>query len=215
MARSPAEAVGTPRRVGARAGAPLAVAVLAAACAAAGGGPLLLHPAPPAADGYRLDVGALVFEGRGISVTARPMDWRLVEEELRAAGPNPFGDGEAGTGRFVFIRLRVENRSAETLVLNPLRATLLHEERTPYLPVEHSDLLMLSGSDPAAAARGAAFRRCCLDQTLTLRAGGSAERYLVFRSPGREGEMSLVLDEVWLGTSALELRFPFEAFPGR
>ncbi|HEY6000512.1 MAG TPA: hypothetical protein VI078_14585 [bacterium] len=202
-------------------GLALAVA-LAGACAtpaATPKGPLLLHPVPPVAKGYSLVQGAIVYAGSGVTISARPWDYRLVAQELARSGePNPFGASEEATGRFLFIRVRLENRSARTLVFNPLRATLVQEGETPIIPVENGDLVAFAGEDIVAAeALARTFRRLSFDLTATVPAGGTLERYLVFRAPdgGPKKLLELRLDDLWLGPTAFDLRFPFELFPGK
>jgi len=198
-----------------------AACALALACGCAGQkkptGPLLLHPVPPAAEGYALVQGAIVYTGPGFTVSARPWDYRLVAEEFARAGdPNPFGKDEAATGQFLFVRLRFENRTAKSLVFNPLRAMLTGNNEAPILPVENADLVAFADENLAAAeALARVFRRVSFDLTATVPAGGTLERYLVFRSPKEaRKEILLRLDDLWLGSSSFDLVFPFEAFPG-
>lgn len=195
--------------------------VLLCACAAPPKkprGPLLLHPVPPAAKGYALAQGAIVYTDPGFTVSARPWDYRLVAEEIARSGePNPFGKDEAATGRFLFVRLRLENRSTRSLVFNPMRAALAMEGEAPILPVDIADLIAFAGEEIAAAEELArSFRRLSFDLTATVPAGGTLERYLVFPAPGELPKRQLVLqlDDLWLGASGFDLRFPFEAYPG-
>jgi len=194
------------------------LAVLAAACATKPTGPLLLHPVPPTLDKYSLAQGALVFSGPDFSVSARPWDYRLVAEEFRSSGePCPFGNDETEVGRFLFFRVRLENRSTRTLVFNPMRASLLREGETPVPPLENSDLFVFAGDDLAGAeARGRAFRRVSFDLTATIRPGQSLERYLVFPAPKDAiKQIALELDDLWLDTKSFGIYFGFEAFPGK
>lgn len=192
-------------------------AVLAACAPTALRGPLLLHPAPPSRDGYALEQGALVFTGPEFTVSARPLDYRVVAKEIALSGePSPFGDGEEAAGRFLFVRLRLENRSARTLVFNPMRASLLAPGEAPLIPVENSDLVMFAGDDLAGAESVArSFRRLCFDGTTTVRALSATERLLVFPAPEEAGkEMTLAIEDLWLGSASFDLRFAFEVFPG-
>ena len=198
--------------------AAVALAALAASCAVKPKGPLLLHPVPPTVDKYSLSQGALVFSGPDFSVSARPWDYRLVAEEFQRAGEAcPFGEDDEAVGRFLFFRVRLENRSARTLVFNPMRASLLREGEAPLIPLENSDLFAFSGEDLAGAeARGRAFRRVSFDITVTVRPGQSLERYLVFRSPEEAFKpFVLELDDLWLDTKSFDLNFTFEAFKGK
>lgn len=195
-----------------------AAAALLVACAAPKvTGPLLVHPVPPpAGEPYALAQGALVYAGPGFTVSARPWDWRLVEEELRAAGgKSPFGDKPGETGRFLFFRVRLENRSAKNLVFNPMRAAVLREGEAPVPPLETSDLHAFAGEEGEADARSRTFRRVGFDAAVTLRPGESLERYLVFRSPAEAKLLTLALDDLWLGAQDHDLKFGFEAFPGK
>lgn len=198
--------------------AALALAALVVACAAKPTGPLLLHPVPPSVDKYSLSQGALVFSGPDFSVSARPWDYRLVAEEFARTGePCPFGKDEAEVGRFLFFRVLLENRSARTLLFNPMRASLLREGEAPVLPLENSDLFAFAGDDLAGAeARARAFRRVSFDTTATIRPGQTLERYLVFRSPdGAVKKIVLELDDIWLDAKSFGLKFVFETFPGK
>jgi hypothetical protein len=196
----------------------VALTALVAGCAAKLTGPLLLHPVPPTAEKYTLAQGAIVFAGPDFSVAARPWDYRLVAEEFRRSGePCPFGENDAEVGRFLFFRVQLDNRSARTLVFNPMRASLLRQGEAPLIPLENSDLFAFSGEDQAgAAARGKAFRRVSFDATATIRPGQSLERYLVFRSPDEaDKRIALTIDDLWLDTKSFDLRFVFEVFPGK
>lgn len=194
-----------------------ATAALIAACAAPKArGPLLAHPVPPKGPPYALVQGAIVYGGEGFTVSARPWDWRLVEEELRAAGgKSPFGDAPGDAGRFLYFRVRIENRSTKNVVFNPMQAALLREGEAPLPPLETSDLHAFAGEEEGAAARSRAFARVAYDVAVTLRPGESRERYLVFRTPAEAKLLTLALDDLWLAAKSHDLRFEFEAFPGR
>jgi hypothetical protein len=196
-----------------------AVLPLVAACATQKPtGPLLLHPVPPTLEGYSLLQGAIVFSGPGFTVSARPWDYRLVAEEFRRSGePSPFGDSDEAVGRFLFLKVRFENRSARTLVFNPMRSSLLRETEAPLLPLENSDLFAFAGDNIAdAEAQGRVFRRVSFDITATVRPGQTLERYLTFRAPEESGKpMVFVIEDLWLGGTSFELTFPFEAYPGK
>lgn len=195
-----------------------AFATLAACAAKKPLGPLLLHPVPPTVENYSLTQGAIVFAGPDFTVSARPWDYRLVASEFSGPGEAcPFGDTDAAVGNFLFFRVRLENKSTGTLVFNPLRSSLLRKDEAPLVPLETSDLLMFAGDEAGGAeARGRAFRRVCFDSTASVRPGQALERYLVFRAP-KETTKQLVLavDDLWLGSKSFDLKFTFEAFPGK
>ncbi|HWR97975.1 MAG TPA: hypothetical protein VN317_06090 [Candidatus Methanoperedens sp.] len=210
-----------PRRGPRRCPRLLAASALALLCGCADQkkltGPLLLHPVPPAAQGYALVQGATVFSGPGFTVSARPWDYRLIAEEIARSGePNPFGKSEAATGRFLFVRVRLENRSSKSLVFNPLQATMTSEGEAPIVPVENADLVAFADQDLAGAeALARVFRRLSFDLTATVPAGGTLERYLVFPSPEKaRKQIALRLGDLWLGSSSFDLIFPFESYPG-
>jgi hypothetical protein len=195
-----------------------ALAALPGACAAPKPvGPLLMHPLPPVAEGYALSQGALVFTGPGFTVSARPWDWRLVEEEFRRAGePCPFGATPEEVSRFLYFRIRLESHAPQALVFNPLRSAVLRTDESPLLPLENSDLFAFADLEQQKAeALGKAFRRTCFSGTTTLHAGGAVERYLVFRAPEEAKLLTLELDDLWLGPVSFTLRYVFEAYPGK
>jgi hypothetical protein len=197
------------------------LAVLAAACAApTPRGPVLLHPVPPppSASDYALAQGALVFSGQDFTVSVRPWDYRLVAGELTRSGePSPFGESEEDAGRFLFFRVRLENRSQRKLVFNPLYAVLLREGAAPIVPLENSDLLAFADEKIAAAeARSRAFRRLSFDGAATVRPGETLERYLVFPAPEEASKaLTLFLDELWWGATSFGPKFVFETYPGK
>lgn len=199
--------------------ATLALATLGLDCApTAIKGPLLLHPVPPATEAYSLERGALVFSGPDFTVSARPWDYRLVAEEFPGdRGPNPFGDGVDAAGRFMFFRVRLENRSTRTLVFNPMRSSLLFPDEAPLGALEFSDFFVFAGEDiTEAEARGRVFSRVGFDGAATVRAGQDLERYLVFRAPREAAKTAiLAIDDLWLGPTSFDLKFVFEAFPGK
>lgn len=192
------------------------VSILTACAAPKPAGPVLLHPLPPAAANYALVEGAIVFSGPEFTVSARPWDYRLVEQEFTRTGePCPFGATPADAAGFLFIRLRLENRSARTLVFNSLRASLLRPDEAPLVPLENSDLFVFAGENNAEAeARSRIFRRECFDGSAVVRPAQSLERFLAFRAPAEKVKvLTLTLDELWLGAESFNLRFDFEAFP--
>ena len=194
-----------------------ALAMLLVGCAGAPG-PFLLHPAPPILDKYSLKQGAIVFAGPDFSVSVRPWDYRLIAEEFRRPGELcPFGDTDAEVGRFLFLRVNIENRSAHTLVFNPMRAALLQQGETPLPPLENSDLFAFTSEEPAGTEeRGRAFRRVSFDITATIHPGQTLERYLVFRSPDEAPkQIVLELDDLWLDAKSYNLKFIFETYPGK
>ena len=195
------------------------ISMLLAACAAPKPtGPMMLHPLPPNLEGYSLTQGAVVYTGPEFTVSARPWDYRLVAEEFRRSGePCPFGDSDEAVGRFLFLRVRLENRSTRALVFNPMRASLLREGEAPILPLENSDLFAFAGDAIAdAEARGRAFRRVSFDITATVRPGQTLERYLAFRAPKEMGKpFMLSIQDLWFGGTSFDLMFPFEAYPGK
>lgn len=199
-------------------GALAMLAVVMSACAVKSTGPLLLHPVPPTTEKYSLAQGAIVFAGPDFSVSARPWDYRLIAEEFRRTGePCPFGKDDAEVGRFLFFRVLFENRSARTLVFNPMRASLLREGEAPEIPLENSDLFAFAGEDLVGAeARSKAFRRVSFDISVTIRSGQTLERYLVFRAPEEAAKrIAITIDDLWLDTKSFDLHFVFETFPGK
>jgi hypothetical protein len=198
--------------------ATLILAALLAGCAAPKAqGPLLLHPVPPTDAGYALSQGAVVFTAPEFTVSARPWDWRLVEEELKRSGePSPFGPEAGDASRFLFIRVRIENRTAQRLYFNPLRAGLLRPGEAPIPPLENSDLFAFAGEEQREAETLArTFRRFCYDAAAAVPPGQTIERYLAFRAPEEAKLVTLELDDLWLGSKSFTLHFPFEAFPGK
>jgi hypothetical protein len=210
------------RRRARRIRALLAVAALATlGCAGAAPkitGPLMLHPLPPTGEKYALAQGAVVYTDQGFTVSARPWDYRLLAEEFRKAGePNPFGETDEAVGRFLFLRVRLENRSSQNLVFNPMRAWLLCEGQAPLAPLENSDLFVYADDKIAEAeARGRAFRRVAFDLAATVRPGQALERYLVFKAPEEAPKrFTLAIEDLWLGSTSTDLKFGFEPFPGK
>jgi hypothetical protein len=175
-----------------------------------------MHPVPPVIESYALEQGALVYTDPGFTVTVRPWDWRLAEEEIaRATETSPFGDKPGDAGRFLFFRIRFTNRAAQPLVFNPLQATVHCEGEAPILPVENSDLYLLAPENSESDERGKVFRQLTFHETVHLRPGGTIERYLVFPAPEAAKAVVLALDDLWLGPKSRDLRFVFELFPGK
>jgi hypothetical protein len=191
---------------------------LAGACATPATGPILLHPVPPAEKDYALVQGAIVYSGPGFTISARPWDYRLVVEEItRSGGRNPFGEGESAAGGFIFIRLRLENRAGKSLLFNPMRATMTEGTEAPLTPVENADIVAFADEESAAAEELArAFRQLSFDLTATVPAGGTLERYLIFRAPEEHPKaLELRLEDLWLGATSFDLSFRFETYPGK
>jgi len=190
--------------------------ILFAGCAGRVKGPVLLHPLPPEKEGYTLTKGALVFDSSVFRVTARPVDWRVVESELNQEGAfSPFGTKKGSHSPFVFFSLLIENLSDQPLYFSTFRSSVASSRSPLNLPLDLSDLYIIYEGAPDLERRALAFKETCYDGAVTVSSGESIERYLVFEPPSgkKARNVELVLDEIFIGTDSFQLRFPFEVFP--
>jgi len=195
---------------------PLAAAALIFSCARGEKWPALLHPVPPEAAQYALDRGAQLFLGPGFKVWVRPLDWKLVGRRYRAAAmPLPYGEDEAALSFFVFFSVRLENTSEEKLFFNPRRVSAFAGSVAPRAPLEISDIYRVNAGDADVEARARSFRDTSFDGNVTVDQGEAVEKYLVFLPPrGKFRTVEVVVDDLYLGSTAFDLTFAFEAFPG-
>jgi hypothetical protein len=179
-------------------------------------GPILLHPLPAQADGYRMAGGAVIFETSDVTVTARPLDWRVVVKRYQQEGlPNPYGDKTDVLSNFVFFSLRFDNRSPYSLNFMPRQASAFSDEKNFVIPLDLTDLYLHATDPIGIEERARSFRLTTYDGTVVIPPGESRERYLVFPRPRGEVEtLKLDLDNIYLGTKSADLSFLFEAFPG-
>ena len=195
----------------------LCAGALFGGCAGAGvKGPVLLHPLPTQLEGYRMSGGAVIFETTDITVTARPLDWRVVGKHYqREEMAVPYGDETDVLSAFVFFSLRFDNRSPHSINFMPRQASVFSDEKNFVIPIDLTDIY-LHATDPGdVEERARSFRLTTYDGTVVIPPGESRERYLVFPRP--EGEiktLKLTLDNIYLGTKSADLSFLFEAFPG-
>jgi hypothetical protein len=194
----------------------LCAGALFSGCAGGVKGPVLLHPLPTQADGYQMAGGAVIFETADITVTARPLDWRVVEKHYqREELAIPYGDTPDVMSAIVFFSHRFDNRSPHSLNFMPRQASIFSDEKKFVIPIDMTDIY-LHATDPGdVEERARSFRLTTYDGTNVIPPGESREKYLVFPRP--EGDLKtlkLVLDNIYLGTTSAELSFLFEAFPG-
>jgi hypothetical protein len=182
-------------------------ALLVVSCASGlEGGPLLLHPVPPAAGPYRLTRGALTFDGPDFRVSARPVDWRLAEDR--------YGKEAGDLSGYVFLSLRFENSSRQSIFFNPLRTTLYTQKGSFSIPLDVSDIYFMNREDPGLGEKSRKYRELSYDGSTTVGPGGTEERYLVFPVPaGKLETLELALDDLHVGSRSFDLSFLFEAFP--
>jgi len=182
-------------------------ALLIASCASGlEGGPILLHPVPPGAGPYRLTQGALVFDGPDFRVSARPVDWRTAEDQ--------YGKEAGDLSGYVFLSVRFENSSRQSIFFNPVRTTMYTQKRSFSVPLDVSDIYFMNRDDPEMEERLKKYRELSFDGSATVVPGATEERYLVFPVPtGKLEVLELVVDDLHVGTRSFNLSFLFEAFP--
>ncbi len=195
----------------------LCAGALFGGCAGAGvKGPVLLHPLPTQLEGYRMSGGAVIFETTDITVTARPLDWKVVGKHYqREEMAVPYGDETDVLSAFVFFSLRFDNRSPHSINFMPRQASVFSDEKNFVIPIDLTDIY-LHATDPGdVEERARSFRLTTYDGTVVIPPGESRERYLVFPRPlGDVKTLKLDLDNIYLGTKSADLSFLFEAFPG-
>lgn len=170
------------------------------------GGPLLLHPVPPQAERYVLSQGALVFEGSGFRVIARPVDWRMAAEDYNRKA--------AGLSDFIFFSLRFENSTDQSIFFNPVRTTIYTQRREFTLSLDLADIYSMNRKDPGLEETAKHFREISYDGSATVGPGKSEERYLVFPVPkGKIKTIELKLGDLYVGSESYDVSFLFEAFP--
>jgi hypothetical protein len=188
--------------------------ILLSACAGRGKGPLLLHPIPPQSEGYTLNSGALEYEVPGMKVTARPLDWRLVEKNYRERGQvSPFGEEEGAFSHFVFFSLLLENSSDQKIDFSTFRVILYSKIADLTTPLDLSDIYYMSRGAPDLQERALSFQKTCFDGPTVVYPDSSEERYLVFATPpGKARKLTLSLSDIYLGLDSYDVKFLFEAF---
>ena len=191
-------------------------AILLSACAGRGKGPLLLHPIPPESDGYTLNSGALEFEVPGMKVTARPLDWRLVEKNYREREQiSPFGPEEGAHSPYLFFSLLLENTSDQKKIdFSTFRVILYSRIANLVTPLDVSDIYVMRSGSPDLQERALSFQKTCFDGPTVVYPNSSEERYLVFATPkGKSKKLTLSLSDIYLGLDSHDVKFLFEAFP--
>jgi len=184
----------------------LAGTVLSSCASGLEGGPVLLHPVPPQAGPYRLTQGALAFDGPDFRVVVRPVDWRVAEEQ--------YGKDAGDLSNYVFVSVRFENSSQQSIFFNSIRTTLYTQKGRFSVPLDVSDVYLMNREDPAVGDKARIFRELSYDGSTTVTPGETEERHLVFPVPaGKLKTLELALDDLHVGSRGYDLNFLFEAFP--
>lgn len=132
----------------------------------------------------------------------------------REVDPFPGRVDEMHPGYLVFV-LQVNNDAAADLVFNPGQARLATNQEVREFALDYSALYEVAHKLGPQAPTLDELAGMIFDRTVTIRAGGSVRKLLVFERPRDEAwhDMEVRLLEVHTGATAVDVRFPFRKFP--
>lgn len=189
-----------------------AAAVLMAGCCMAPGPPmaLLLHPMPPAEDGYTLSRGGLHYASDAYRVSVRPVDWREMEECRVVTRQGKRAKIDAS--RHVFFAVLFDNLSAAPMRFDPSGATAVTERGVPLAAAGFGESAVTAPDSPG---RGLPVYLQTRSASLSVPSGESREGILAYRVPNRgTTAVTLILNSFSAVPAEKPLHFIFEAFPG-
>ena len=133
----------------------------------------------------------------------------------REVDPFPGRVDETHPGYLVFV-LQVNNdAAAEDLIFNPGQARIATNQEVREFALDYSALYEVTRKLGPKAPTLDELAAMIFDRTVTIRAGGSVRKLLVFEGPGDDAwkDLEVRLLEVHTGATAVDVRFPFRKFP--
>lgn len=181
--------------------------VLVSACASRPTGPLVLMPEGKAQEGYSSVERQWVFEHRAVFVKAG----RLTKTDPRPA--SGLIDMLLDRG-YTVMRMEIKNGSKARVIFNPSLTALMDDSMGYFKPLDYTDIYEMAGEDPEKTGFLKDVRRLSYDLTATVGPGETSSKLLIFRPLSRNaGAAELIIKDLYIGTDALNLRFPFVLKP--
>ncbi len=177
------------------------------ACASRPTGPLVMAPEGKAQEGYSSVERQWVFEHRAVSVKAGHL---TKADSLPASGliDMLFGRG------YILMRMEIKNGSKARVIFNPSLTALMDDSMGYFKPLDYTDIYDMAGEDPEKTGFLKDVRKLFYDLTATVEPGETSSRILAFRPLSRNaGAAELIIKDLYIGTDALNLRFPFVLKP--
>lgn len=181
--------------------------VLVSACASRPRGPLVLMPEGKAEQGYSSVERQWVFEYKSVFVKTG----RLTKaDSLPASG---LIDMLLDSG-YTVMRMEIKNGSKARVIFNPSLTALMDDSMGYFKPLDYTDIYEMAGEDPEKTGFLKDVRRLFYDLTATVEPGETSSKLLIFRPLSRNaGAAELIIKDLYIGTDALNLRFPFALKP--
>ncbi len=202
-----------PKKTGFLSGATVKAALLSMlivslpACASRPAGPLVLLPAGEPSEGYSSAARLWTFEHRAVIVKAG----HLTRADSKAASlliDMLFDRG------YTLMRMEIKNGSKTRVIFNPSLTALMDDALGYFKPLDYTDIYDMAGEDPEKTGFLKDVRRLFYDLTATVEPGETSSKLLVFRPLSRNaGAAELVIKDLYIGTDALNLKFPFALKP--
>ena len=180
---------------------------LISACAGRPTGPLVMAPEGKAQEGYSSIERQWVFEHRAVFIKAG---------HLTMTDPRPASgliDMLLGRG-YTLVRMEIKNGSKARVIFNPSLTALMDDSMGYFKPLDYSDIYEMAGEDPEKTGFLKDVRKLFYDLTATVEPGETSSRILAFRPLSRNaGAAELIIKDLYIGTDALNLKFPFALRP--
>jgi len=192
----------------------LAAALLAGGCASESK-LFLLHPKPPTAKEYTLAAGALLYKDGKAEAELRPLDPKMVNERLSAAGrANPFLIPGEDPPLLIIFELRLKAAGKRPLYFNPSQTRGLDDDKNRYYPLGFAEFYQIHSEEPEREERLKTFKVLCYDGQVQLKPGEEVTRYLpISAAESAPQNLAITLPLLYDGKEGIYPSFIFEGFP--
>lgn len=162
-----------------------------------------LFPSETGLSSYTISGSTITFSNSSLKVEVLPINPDYSDEI------NPFIMGLLGQG-FTIFSIKIENISNEKVIYNPAFTAIIDNFMGYNKPLDYTDMYDLvryrdDGEMILKKIQGQFY-----DLATTVMPGESAAKFLIFgRLQEESNRATLTMEEVYIGTETIALRFPF------
>lgn len=112
--------------------------------------------------------------------------------------------------KYVILSVGIENKSKLKAIYNPSMTVLTDDSMDYKKPLDYTDLYDAAIGNSGLESGLSAMKGRIYDLALTLKPGEKTTRFLIFEPLSKNaGRADLAINEIYLGTDTVNLRFPF------
>lgn len=162
-----------------------------------------LFPSETGLSAYTISGSTVTFSNNSLKVEVLPINPNYSDEN------QPFIMELLGQG-FTIFSIRIENISNKKIIYNPAFTAVIDNRMGYNKPLDYTDIYNLvryrkDGEMILKRIQGKFY-----DLSTTIIPGESAAKFLIFgRLEERSSKATLIMQEVYIGTETIALRFPF------